>query len=192
MNSLVESQLENNRVSRNYWDAFADHRKKVMALLHKKSTLDRARICILGAGNCNDLDLASLLTAYDQIHLVDLDKYALGEGVTRQGFINTTALRLHEVDLTASLGAMAQWSPTATIGDAEIAASAERPVQSVTGKLPGPFEIVVSTCILSQLIEAVTQSVGVAHPRFLELVQAVRVGHLRLLIIWSRPEERAY
>ena len=187
MNSLVESQVENNLVSRNYWDAFADHRQKVMALLHKKPPLDHARICIFGAGNCNDLDLASLLATYDQIHLVDLDKCALAEGVTRQGFVNVAAIRLHEVDLTASVEAMAQWSPIATIGDAEITACAERPVQSVTGKLPGPFEIVASTCILSQLIEAVTQSVGVAHPRFLELVQAVRVGHLRLLMKLVAP-----
>jgi hypothetical protein len=49
LKSLVESQLENNADSRSYWDAFADHRKRVMALLHKKSPLDRARICILGA-----------------------------------------------------------------------------------------------------------------------------------------------
>ena len=136
---------------------------------------------------CNDLDLASLLAAYDEIHLVDLDKYALGEGVARQSFMNVTAFRLHEVDLTASLGVMAQWSPTAALGDAEIAACAERPVQSVTGKLPGPFEIVASTCVLSQLMEVITQSVGVAHPRFLELVQAVRIGHLRLLMNLVAP-----
>jgi hypothetical protein len=187
LNSLVKSQLENNQGSRNCWDAFADHRKRVMALLHKKSPRDRARICIFGAGNCNDLDLASLLAAYDEIHLVDLDKYALGEGVARQGFMNATAFRLHEVDLTASLGVMAQWSPLAAIGDTEVAACAERPVQSVTGKLPGPFEIVASTCVLSQLMEVVTQSVGVAHPRFLELVQAVRIGHLRLLMNLVAP-----
>ena len=187
MNSLVESQLENNRVSQNYWDAFADHRQKVMALLQKNPPRDGGRICILGAGNCNDLDLASLLATYDQIHLVDIDRHALGEGVTRQGVANVTAIRLHEVDLTASLGVMAQWSPMSTIADAEIAAFAERPVQSVTGVLPGPFEVVASTCILSQLIEAVTQSLGVAHPRFLELVQAVRVGHLRLLMELVAP-----
>ena len=187
LNSLVESQLENNEASRNYWDAFADHRKRVMALLQKKSPRDRARICILGAGNCNDLDLASLLPAYDEIHLVDLDKYALSEGVAHQGVTNATALRLHEVDLTASLGVMAQWSPIAAIGDTDVAACAERPVQSVSGKLPGPFEIVASTCVLSQLIETVTQSVGVAHPRFLELIQAVRIGHLRLLMHLVAP-----
>ena len=51
LNSLVKSQLENNEDSRNCCDAFADHRKRVMALLSKKSPRDRARICIFGAGN---------------------------------------------------------------------------------------------------------------------------------------------
>jgi len=56
-----------------------------------------------------------------------------------------------------------------------------------------PYKValkVASTCVLSQLIEVVIQSVGVAHPRFLELVQAVRIGHLRLLMHLVAPARR--
>jgi hypothetical protein len=43
------------------------------------------------------------------------------------------------------------------------------------------FDVVASTCLLSQLISAVVSTVGERHPQFLEAIQGVRLGHLRLL-----------
>jgi hypothetical protein len=40
---------------------------------------------------------------------------------------------------------------------------------------------VASTCLLSQLINTAAQSIGENHARFAELIQAIRLGHLRLL-----------
>src|SRR5262249_21905853 len=55
------------------------------------------------------------------------------------------------------------------------------PLRRAAPALPGPFTVAASTCLLSQLINAVVQAVGATHPRFLPLIQAVRAGHLRLL-----------
>ena len=52
------------------------------------------RLCVLGAGNCNDLDLRRLSERFDEIHLIDLDPAALGEAVRRQGVEGCANVRL--------------------------------------------------------------------------------------------------
>ena len=42
-----------------------------------RRTAERARLCILGAGNTNDLDLAALLSTHREVHLVDIDSESL-------------------------------------------------------------------------------------------------------------------
>jgi len=52
------------------------------------------RLCILGAGNCNDLDFEALSAWYSEITLVDLDLEAVTRAVERR-----SALRdLHALD----------------------------------------------------------------------------------------------
>ena len=180
MNPLLQSEIDNNLVSFERWDAFANHRRNVTGLLAGGPPAKPSRLCILGAGNCNDLDLAALVAAHRQIHLVDIDDAALARGVARQGLAIHSALHLHAgIDVSGLLDDMAAWSPPTTIGPAELEACVERPVRSVV--LPGPFDVVASTCLLSQLMGGVVHTVGSAHPRFVESLQAVRTGHLRLL-----------
>jgi hypothetical protein len=137
---------------------------------------------VLGAGNCNDLDLPALLGAYRAVHLVDLDGEALAAGVARQGLAGHPAVRLHEgLDLTGVLGRLSAWSPGSAIPEGELAACAEAPLREVRPALPGPFEVATSVCLLSQLLNGVVRTAGEKHPRFLEALRAVRAGHLRLL-----------
>jgi hypothetical protein len=46
---------------------------------------------------------------------------------------------------------------------------------------------VASLCLLSQLADAVVKTVGADHPRLLDVVQAVRRRHLRLMLDHLRP-----
>jgi hypothetical protein len=110
-----------------------------------------------------------------------LDAEALAAGVARQGLSGNPRVQRHGgIDLTGMLDVLTAWSPL-TVQSADLAACVEEPSRRMRSALPGPFEVVASTCLLSQLIGAVVQTVGEHHPRFLELVQAVRAGHLRLL-----------
>ncbi|MCA9019903.1 MAG: hypothetical protein KDA74_07175, partial [Planctomycetaceae bacterium] len=54
--------------------------------------------------------------------------------------------------------------------------------ESQAGNLPGPFDVVCSTCILSQLILQVVHAVGETHPRFEELLVSVRGQHFRTVL----------
>ena len=56
--------------------------------------------------------------------------------------------------------------------------------------LGGPFDVVASVCLLSQLLDAVKLALGEAHSHFLPLVQAVRGQHLRQAVQLCRPGGR--
>lgn len=85
------THFERNRQTRPHWDDFHSHRVHVTQLLVdagiKPAANDddgKLQLCILGAGNCNDLDLNRLGTTYEQISLVDIDRDAMEFGVARQ------------------------------------------------------------------------------------------------------------
>jgi hypothetical protein len=181
MNRIVEWQTGLNARSVDGWIAYADHRRRMTALLAAGARHEPRRLCVIGAGNCNDIDLASLGSAYDEIHLVDLDGAALASGVARQDGAPSGAIRCHGgVDVTGVADVMAGWDPDSAVADTDLAACAEWPVQ-VARSLPGPFGMTASTCLLSQIVGAAAQSIGEQHPRFLETIQALRLGHLRML-----------
>jgi hypothetical protein len=182
MNRLIESQCANNRESKEGWGLYQAHRNQVTEHLRAGKTPGGARLCVLGAGNCNDLDLGVLRTGYREIHLVDLDAAALADGVARQGLAADAGIHCHGgVDVTGVLDQLAGWSPGSVIPAADLAACVEEPLRRAAPALPGPFTVAASTCLLSQLINAAFQALGASHPHFLSLIRAVRTGHLRLL-----------
>ena len=121
MNDPRARQAGFNAASRGQWAGFAEHREKVTTLLQTGGDPERTRLCILGAGNCNDLDLPALLATHREVHLVDLDAEALRDGVARQDLADHPSLHQHGgVDLSGMLDAIAAWSPSSTIEPAEI------------------------------------------------------------------------
>ncbi len=177
-----------NASSRDQWDGFSGHRQKVAALLGAGVAPGGTRLCVLGAGNGNDLDLPALLEAHREVHLVDLDSGALASGLERQGVADHPALRSHGgIDVTGMLNAVASWSPRASIAPADLQALVEWPSRRVGLALPGPFDLVASTCLLSPLIGNAYHAVGEGHPQFLALVGAIRTGHMRLLTHLTAP-----
>ena len=122
---------------------------------------------------------------------MNLDPSALARCAERQGLADHPGLHRHgNLDLTGMLGAIAGWSPLGSISDAELEAMVDWPPRRVGLALPGPFDAVASTCLLSQLVGNAFHSIGEAHPRFLEVVRALRLGHLRLLASLARPGGR--
>ena len=177
-----------NALSRGQWDGFATHRARVSTLLGAGGTPRPTRLCVLGAGNCNDLELSALLEAHREVHLVDLDGEALAAGAAHQGVRTHPALRCFGgIDLTGMLDAIAEWSPSTPVGAADVGALADWPAQRIAEALPGPYDVVASTCLLSQLVGNALPALGSAHPRFLDVVASIRTGHLRLLSRLTRP-----
>ena len=191
MLDLHGRQAEFNAESRGQWDAFEAHRRRVSALLGAGTTEGGTRLCVLGAGNCNDLELPALLASHREVHLVDLDPAALDAGVARQGVADHPSLVRHGgIDVTGMLESIGSWSPLSPITDAELNALAQWPADRVGLALPGPFDHVASTCLLSQLLDSAYRAIGDRHPRFRIVVRALRDGHLRLLARLVSPGGR--
>jgi len=75
---------------------FAAHRQRIEVLLRKNPR--GARLCVLGAGNCNDLDLPELAGHFGEIHLVDLDATATRNATRPLGLANLIVHAGHHRD----------------------------------------------------------------------------------------------
>jgi hypothetical protein len=182
---LLASQRANNRSTAGAWETFADHRAQTTAL-----ALEAAgpRVAVLGAGNCNDLDLAALATRAREIHLVDLDAEALGRARDRQDPDVARTLSLHApLDLTggalARIAAFGRKPPT----DVQLDPLPDSSADAVVAALPGRFDTVLSACVLTQLLHACHAALGEGHPAAQDAAFAVALGHLRAMARLTAP-----
>lgn len=166
---LAETHFQRNRVTRGDWDDFASHRERVTEAILAAGD---GTLCVLGAGNGNDLDLARLSDHFDRITLVDLDSEALDHCLASQGKeISERITTVAGVDLSGILDSLGD-------GMVETIGRAGHP----TGLNLAKHDVVVSTCLLTQMIDSVANAIGPDDPRFVELVLALRDGHLQLLL----------
>jgi hypothetical protein len=178
----LEMHRKFNRNSAGCWDDYAEHRAQVTGLLQAHPG---GRLVILGAGNMNDLDLGAVAAAFEEIHLVDLDAEALGRGMGRQVEALRVKLTGHApVDVTGSLERLKRYvkaAPSASDLDALIQAPL-----AVLPALPGPFDVVVSDCLLGQIMHSCRRAMGES-PHLGVVAQAAAMGHLHLLGQLCRP-----
>jgi hypothetical protein len=178
---LASVHTERNRLTRGDWQPFAEHRQRVTELLIAATGSAQPTLCVLGAGNGNDLDLFELAKHFAQITLVDLDREAMEHCLARQVPDVQSRIELAGgMDVSGILAQLESWldqPPSAEQIEMAIAAAAQPP------SLPNlvAYDVVASSCLLTQLIDSVAGAIGPAHPRFPALVLAVRDAHLRLL-----------
>jgi hypothetical protein len=146
------------------------------------------RLCVLGAGNCNDLDLERLSEIFAEIHLVDVDGKALARAVARQPASVRPRLHRHGgVDLSGlSARRLARWRrfvPDA----AEIETAANVALDAILTKLGGPFDLAVSTCVLTQMAFALRDTLGGRHPALEAVRFALMRTHLSTLVGLAAP-----
>jgi hypothetical protein len=185
----VESQAKANRSTREHWAWFASHRAEIQKLLLPGvgELAPSARLCVLGAGNCNDIDLKELTGAFAETHLVDIDAAALEAAARRQGVAGSPRVRLHGgVDLTGIADVFPLWEQNPPTGP-EVAGAARRALERVMPQVGGPFDVVLSPCLLSQLVGYAGDVLGRAHPRRRELLLALRTRHLRTIVDLLAP-----
>jgi len=185
MSGIQSRQQQRNAAGRDqqHWQLYGGHRRMVTRALASCVRPNRNSLCVLGAGNCNDLDLTTLAAKYQEIHLVDLDSTALKEGVAEQMGANTDGIHLHlGIDVTGISERLDHWSPNTTPPRQEVDRCIEQALAATPGPLPAPCKVVASTCLLSQLLESVDQTLGPRHPRYRDLLRAVTTRHLRLLV----------
>ena len=181
-NALTDLQVRRNEASADRWELAEQHRRRVTELVLNLCELSSPTLCVLGAGNCNDVDLKTLRQKFVGIDLVDIDAAALEQGVERQGCVHDSAIRrVGGCDITGIWPELADCAEKQPANDDQVAELVDRAVDWPGLGERGTYSVVVSLCVLSQLIDGVVRSVGESHPRFFELVAAVRLRHLRLL-----------
>ncbi len=165
----------------NVWENCVLHRQRITNTLQSAaSRIDGARLCIWGAGACSDVDLNRLAESLAELHLVDIDGQLLQQGVEQQKCLGHHKIHLHgNVDLSGVHDQLLQYrrDPSPHRLDEIID-------QAIHFELPelGQFDIVASTCVISQIIQSVVLALGEAHSKFPEAMLALRDRHIELLL----------
>jgi hypothetical protein len=122
--------------------------------------------------------------------LVDIDRAALERAVARQGVADAPGTRLHApVDLTGISALTATWVGRGARDD-EVSAAATAAAASEEPIAGGGFDVVLSPCVLSQLLVAVRDRVGKDHAGWPRLKEAITARHLSSLVRAARPGGR--
>ena len=175
--AALAEQVASNRSALGHEAAFASHRARMTEeILARAPAGGEGRLCLLGIGNANDVDLVALAAHYQAIHVADVDAEAVDRALSRvppalrERFVSHAPL-----ELSGMLDRLEQPKVPPT---PELVATA---VSRVVGALPGPFDVVVSCSLLTQLQLVLLQLVGDKDPRFEELRTALGGIHMRTL-----------
>jgi hypothetical protein len=185
--TLVELQVRNNDRSAGLWDLYAGHRSRLTRLVAGEAPA--GRVLVLGAGNANDLDLAVVARGSDEVHLADIDGAALRRAVRRQDEPTRARLVVHPGrDLSGLLDRLPSWRTQPP--DVEtLAQTAPFAGARVAAELDGPFDVVVSDCLLSQVAWTCFRALGDG-PLLMDVLDVALAAHLRALVALTRPGGR--
>jgi hypothetical protein len=188
--SRVEEQFEEQRASNAsglpHFDAFRGHRENLTSLLGEGE-----RLCVLGAGNAYDLELEQLLTRFAEVHLVDIDAEALARARMRVPEGPRARLFAHApVDLSGMFHDIERWGRM-QVTPQELMAAPAAGAKRIAAALPGRFDVVASTCLLTQLQLSLLQLLGDRHQLFVALREFLTLTHLRTLAALTKPAGRA-
>ncbi len=205
LKEVVNLHQDRNRQSAQMYEDFSLHREMISGVMQQCLTALAAApnrgtaesdglptLTVWGAGNTNDLDLPAICARFKMVQLIDLDLESLQRAKQRDDLSDADREKLRLVGNCDSTGLLPQ-----------LAALAERAEQAANDQTasfiadavkarprclsPGEAEIlktdvVVSACMLSQLIDSVFKTLGDDFERINDVVLAVRDNHLRMLL----------
>jgi hypothetical protein len=178
----TRDQVEANRSGIGHANSFAPHRARMTHEIAARAPSGCAgRLCLLGAGNAFDVDLGSLAERYKEIHLVDIDAEALRGAWERASADVRDKLHLHApVEISGSWDRLVEWARRPSPAEA-LASEVAPAVARVLAAVPGPFDVVVSCCMLTQLQFALLNMIGDRDPAFNTLRTLINAIHVRVV-----------
>jgi len=170
------------------WTLYAEHRAHLTAVLLGSTSKVGGKLCLLGAGHCNDVDLERLAATFAEIHLVDIDSKALDEAKARQSPEVRSRLVTHgNVDLAGLTQKRLRSWRNRSPSSHDVEAAGIATLEWILERLPRPFDVVASTCVLTQLAFMLRDALGEHH----KMLGAVRLSmvltHLRCLVGLTGP-----
>ncbi|HEY6077886.1 MAG TPA: hypothetical protein VIW29_03745 [Polyangiaceae bacterium] len=184
-----QAQIASNLSGLAHYDSFASHRDASTHLILQSgsSAGPGPRLCVLGAGNAFDLDLSALLGRFAELHLVDIDPSALERARARVAPSERARVLSHApLDLSGMFEHIERWGRM-QVTPRELALAPAAGAERIAAALPGPFDVVVSTCLLTQLQLQLLELLGDQHRLFGALRQFLSLTHLRTLAALSQP-----
>ena len=180
---LVQWQFSNNQITRYDDRVYASHRARLMQFVEsifpvgpdRSAAANWHRAAILGAGNCNDLNLAWFAQRFQQTHLIDLDANAIRHGIQTQCSESDSRFSVHApFDIASPL----------------LSGRVDRSIEKGSGIAVDGCDFVLSSNVLSQLLFTVDQlarqgRISVEH---LDAIRWVRRGHLNNLAAMLAPQ----
>jgi hypothetical protein len=188
---LIEEQREANQSTLGWFDEYFEHRERFTRLVVSGVPEgSEKRLCVLGAGNSFDLDLAVLARHFSEIHLVDVDAEAVMGARARQEPDVQKRIVLHApVDLTGFLAKLAAWGRM-EVTEQEVLAHPTTTAKNLAATL-GTFDLVVSACVVTQMQLSVLHALGDAHRLFDAVRHTLALTHLHTLFELTAPGGRA-
>jgi hypothetical protein len=180
-----------NRGTADHWTLSSSHRARTTDLtLAALAQHPSGSLCLVGAGNCNDVSLPDLAPRATEVHLVDIDGSALQRGLARaMADGKSSSLRgrnpfvLHpSTELTGVVPLFGQCSMSAST-------IAERAIEGPGLSIGQPFDVIVSTSVLTQLLSLAVVALGQLHTQLSNVMLAIRgLGEWDRIerILWSR------
>jgi hypothetical protein len=164
------------------WTLYADHRDHFTEALLSSARQLGGSLCLLGAGQCNDVDLERLAETFSEIHLVDIDSAALARAVARQPPSVRARLQRHApIDLSGLSKRLKKWKAAGPT-PAGLEASAASALRSIVASLSGPFDVVASACVLTQMSFHLRDVLGENHPMLASVRLSLVATHLGTLV----------
>ncbi len=181
---IADGASKLNQTRRTSWQDYETHRSRLHRLLQAAQRAEG--ICVLGAGNCDDLEVVRLGRLFGEVHLVDIDGGALEQGLARLPEKDRAGITLHGgVDLSGVVDRIDRW------GDAfpatrELEALAGEVAQGVAARVGRTFDVVLSSCLLSQLFFPLKETLLLGLPDWQRLFAAVERAHLATVAALTR------
>lgn len=188
---LIDEQRKANESTRSLSESYREHRDQTTRLALESAKPDAAgTLCVLGAGNCLDLDLPRLTERFSKVHLVDIDRGALEGAFAQQTPEVQARLVLHSpVDLSGLLDKLERWARLETT-EAELLAHHRRTAEALAATL-GSHDVVVSASCITQMQLSVLQVLGDRHQLFDAVRHVLAATHLHTLHALTKPGGRA-
>jgi hypothetical protein len=188
---LIDEQRAANESTRALFDSYLEHRRHTTGLALESAKSDgSATLCVLGAGNCLDLDLPQLTERFAAVHLVDVDRSALEGALAQQAPEVQARLVLHApIDLSGLFDKLERWGRLETT-EAELLAHHRQTAESLAAQL-GRHDVVVSASCITQMQLSVLQALGDKHQLFDAVRHLLAATHLHTLHALTKPGGRA-
>lgn len=202
LKEMVNLHQDQNRQSAQMFEEFSLHREMISGVIQQCLTAlppsanrDSGKLPTLtvwGAGNTNDLDLPAICARFEMVQLIDLDLESLERASQRADLSDSDRAKLRMVGNCDSTGLLPQLASLAEgAGDGANDPTTNFIADAVKARpriLSGgeteilKTDVVVSACMLSQLIDSVFKLLGDDFERVNDVVLAVRDNHLSMLL----------